>query len=354
MSKFFSARLNALEPYVPGEQPKCDFIKLNTNENPYIPSGNAVQKIDRKAVEDLRLYSDPECGELNAAVAAYYGVDPQNVLATNGSDEALAFCFAAFGERGAQFPDVTYGFYKVFAGLFGIDYAEIPLRPDFTVDIAPYCGCNRMAVLANPNAQTGIALPLSEIEKIVRSNPETVVVIDEAYVDFGGESAVSLTKTHQNLVVVQTFSKSRSLAGARVGFAIADEELIRDLNRVKFSFNPYNVNRLSMAAAVEAMKDAAYFSECVRKIIKTREKLVLGLRKQGFSVLPSSANFVLARHPAVGGEKLYRDLRERGVLVRHFSDKRIADFIRVTVGTDGQIETLLQLTEEIIHENGGN
>lgn len=352
MSKFFNARLKGLEPYVPGEQPKRDYIKLNTNENPYFPSRYAVRKIDSEAVRNLRLYSDPECGELNGVIAAYYGVNPRNVLTTNGSDEALAFCFAAFGEGGALFPDVTYGFYKVFAGLFGADYTEIPLRPDFTVDVAPYCGCRKTVVLANPNAQTGIALALSDIERIVRSNPENVVVVDEAYVDFGGESAVGLIGTYKNLVVIQTFSKSRSLAGARVGFAIADEKLIEDLNRVKYSFNPYNVNRLSMAAATEAMKDVAYFSECVQKIVRTREKLTVGLQNQGFTVLPSSANFVLARHGAVDGGTLYAKLRERGVLVRHFSDERIADFIRITVGTDEQIGTLLNLTEEIIHENG--
>ncbi len=351
MSRFLNEKLKELEPYVPGEQPLIKYIKLNTNENPYYPSRYAVERLDSGEVRDLRLYSDPQCRELNSAIAAYYGVNSENVITTNGSDEALAFCFSAFGGSGAVFPDVTYGFYKVFAGLYGVAYSEIPLRDDFTIDIAPYLACGKMVVFANPNAQTGLYMPLSDVEKIVGSNPDSVVVVDEAYVDFGGESAVKLIGKYENLVVVQTFSKSRSLAGARVGFAIACKQLIGDLNRVKFSFNPYNVNRLSSAAATAAMRDTEYFRECVNRIICSRERLLGGLSELGFYALPSKANFVLAKCAGLGGEQLYLKLRERGVLVRYLGDERIKDFVRITVGTEEQVETLLKLLEEIKNES---
>jgi histidinol-phosphate aminotransferase len=298
----------------------------------------------------LRLYSDPDLTELCKVIAAYYGVNSKNVIATNGSDEALAFSFSAFGGNGAVFPDVTYGFYKVFANLFGVKYREIPLNEDFTVDIQPYLKAKECVFLANPNAQTGIYLQPEEVEKLVSSNPDRVVVVDEAYIDFGGVSVVSLTKKYKNLVVVQTFSKSRSLAGARVGFAIADESLIEDLNRVKFSFNPYNVNRLSALLAAEAIKDCDYFNSCMRRIIATREKLVGNLQTLGFSVLPSKANFVLAKSNKIGGEELYKKLKDKNILVRHFSDKRICDYVRITVGSDIQIDFLIKTIKEILGE----
>lgn len=351
MSRYLNSRLSVLEPYVPGEQPKDgEYIKLNTNENPYFPSKYAVKAIGDNEKNALRLYSDPECVELCNAIADFYGVDGDNVLPTNGSDEALAFCFAAFGERGALFPDVTYGFYKVFAGLFGVDYKEIPLDSDFNVDITPYLNCNKAIFLANPNAQTGVCLERDKIVKIIESNPRSVVVVDEAYVDFGGESCVPLTQTYDNLIVVQTFSKSRSLAGARVGFAIANKNLIGDLKRVKYSFNPYNVNRLSCAVAAEAMRDKEYFFECVERIKLTRAKLISGLKDLGFEVLPSRANFVLARSGKTAGAELYEKLKQRGVLVRHFSDKRIENFVRITVGTDNQTDILLKEIKDITEE----
>ncbi len=349
MSKFLNKRLEVLEPYVPGEQPKdFKYIKLNTNENPYFPSKYAVGRIDKNELENLRLYSDPECSGLAGAIASLYGVEAKNVLPTNGSDEALAFCFAAFGGNGAVFPDVTYGFYKVFAGLFGVEYDEIPLNDNFTVNTAPYLNCKKAAFLANPNAQTGIYLERAEIEKILKSNPENIVVIDEAYVDFGGESCVPLVGAYDNLVVVQTFSKSRSLAGARVGFAVACESLINDLKRVKFSFNPYNVNRLSCALAAEAVKDTNYFNECIYRIKDAREKLVQGLKALSFNVLPSSANFVLAESRAVAGGELYEKLKNEGVLVRHFNDKRIENFVRISVGTAEEIHILLEKIKDIL------
>lgn len=348
MSEFFSQRLAELKPYTAGEQPKDGrYIKLNTNENPYFPSRYAVGKIDGARLDGLRLYSDPDCEQLTTAIARYYNVKPSNVLPSNGSDEALAFCFAAFGDCGVVFPDVTYGFYKVFARLFGARYDEIPLDSDFSVRVDDYIGVGKTVVLANPNAQTGMCLPLKEIERIVAGNPDNVVIIDEAYIDFGGESAARLTEKYGNLIVVQTFSKSRSLAGARVGYAIACDALIADLQRVKFSFNPYNVNSLSCALASAAMDDKAYFEQCAAKIIATRADLTKGLLALGYTVIPSSANFVLAKSPKIGGAELYALLKKSGILVRHFDDARIADYVRITVGTDEQTAALLKAVGEL-------
>lgn len=348
MSVYLSERLAGLQAYVPGEQTADkNLIKLNTNENPYFPSRYAVGSITPEKLSGLRLYQDPANTELCAAIAAYYGVDKENVLPANGSDEALAFCFAAFGGSGAVFPDVTYGFYKVFAKLFGVNYREIPLKEDFSVDSTKYVGCGGTVFLANPNAQTGIYMPLNEIERIVSSNSANIVVIDEAYVDFGGESAVKLCGKYNNLIVVQTFSKSRSLAGARVGFAIACRDLISDLKRVKYSFNPYSVNGLSASLAAAAISDVGYFRECTAKIIRTRERLAAEARKLGFSVLPSSANFLLVKNPKATGETMYSELRKRGIIVRHFPEERIKNFVRITVGTDGQTDTLIRALKQI-------
>lgn len=351
MSIFLNQILENLTPYEPGEQPKDgQYIKLNTNESPYFPSRYCLESAGSDDIQNLRLYSDPECTLLRKAVAARYKISEENVLPVNGSDEALAFCFAAFCSGGAAFPDVTYGFYKVFAGLFGVNYTQIPLDENFEVNASNYFNIKKTIFLANPNAQTGIYLPLEEIEKIVASNPADVVVVDEAYIDFGGKSAVRLTDKYRNLVVVQTFSKSRSLAGARVGFAIADKSLIEDLKRVKYSFNPYNVNSLSAKLAAAAIADEEYFLQCTQKIIRTREKLTLGLKNLGLTVLPSKANFVLAESKSIDGQTLYKKLKLRGVLVRHFNDERIKNYIRITVGTDEQTDILLKKTEEIINE----
>ncbi len=355
MSEYLNKKLSSLEPYTPGEQPKEKLIKLNTNESPYYPSRFAIEAVKSGELKDCRLYSDPESGLLRSAIADFYsacGISKENVLVTNGSDESLAFCFAGFCENGAIFPDVTYGFYKVFASLFGVAYEEIPLNEDFTVSPEPYIADERTVFLANPNAQTGIYLPLEEVERIVSSNPRRVVVVDEAYVDFGGESAVRLIPRHGNLIVVQTFSKSRSLAGARVGFAMAQEGLIGDLNRVKFSFNPYNVNRLSERLAAAAITDAAYFDSCRAKIMATRERLADSLQEMGFKVLPSRSNFLLAGTPKMGGAELQKALRARGILVRHFDDERIKDYVRITIGSDAEISALEKAVKEILYEKG--
>ncbi len=351
MSKFFSPSLSALKPYVPGEQPQGrEYIKLNTNESPYFPSAYSVEAVTKDELNKLRLYSDPECKELKKSIANFYGIKPENVLPSNGSDEILAFAFAGLCPKGVCFPDVTYGFYKVFAALFGVDYEEIPLTDEFRVNIKDYFNKNKTVVLANPNAQTGICLSLSDIEEIIKNNLGSVVIIDEAYVDFGGESAVKLIDKYDNLVVVQTFSKSRSLAGARVGFAVACEELISDLNRVKYSFNPYNVNRISSIVAAKAMEDKEYFEDCCKKIIFERQRLTDELERRNFEVLPSLANFIMAKPQFISGKTLYQKLKEKGVLVRWFADKRICDFDRITIGSPEQNDALLFAIDDIFKE----
>ena len=349
MSRFFSKKFDKLVPYTPGEQPKEQkFIKLNTNECPYPPSELAKKKA-YEAAEKLNLYSDPEAKILHEKIAEIIGVKKSQVLATNGSDEILNFAFMAFcdDEHSAVFPDITYGFYPVFAKLNAIPYEEIPLCEDFTINVDDYIGINKNVFIANPNAPTGISLELSDIERIVESNTDNIVVIDEAYVDFGGESAVCLIEKYDNLLVTRTFSKSRSLAGARLGFGIACEELIRDLNTVKYSTNPYNVNSMTMAAGVGVLSDEAYTKANCEKIIKTREYTKRELEKLGFFVLPSCANFVFAKHKQFSGEAVYQKLRENGILVRHFDKERIKDYNRITIGTFEEMETMIKVLEKI-------
>ncbi len=352
MSRFFSPKLASLEPYTPGEQPRdMAYIKLNTNESPYPPCPDAITAVEGGEAADLRLYSDPTATSLHKAIADHYGITPDRVIATNGSDEALAFAFDAFASGGSlAFPDVTYGFYTVFANLFGIPYTQIPLDESYTIGVEDYAHTDATVVIANPNAQTGTYLPLSAIEALVAQNRDRVVIVDEAYIDFGGESAIPLTDRYDNLLVVQTFSKSRNLAGARVGFAVGCPALIADLNRVKYSFNPYNVNRLSMAAAAAAMADDDYFQSCTEQIIETREYTAAALTELGFTYPDSRANFILARTDKIDGKTLYLRLKEKGVLVRHLSDARIADAIRITIGTKEQMETMLCKTKEILED----
>ena len=352
MSRFFSEKLSALVPYTPGEQPRGQtFIKLNTNENPYPPSPLCAEYA-AKAAGSLHLYSDIQCAALTERLCAVYGIAKDEVLFTNGSDEALNFCFTAFCDAShpAVFPDVTYGFYPVFADLNGVPYEEIPLAEDMSIRVEDYLGIGRTIFLANPNAPTGIALPLSEIERIVQSNPDSIVVVDEAYADFGKESAVSLIGRYDNLIVTQTFSKSRSLAGGRLGMAIACPALIRDLNTIKFSTNPYNVSALTQAAGLGCLTDEAYTRANIAAVIRSRTVLTDGLRECGFTVLPSSANFVFAKHPAFSGEAIYAALRARGILVRHFTLERIKDWNRITVGTPDAVAAVLAAVKEITEE----
>ena len=350
MSRYFSKKFKALVPYTPGEQPKeMKYIKLNTNESPFPPSEKAIKKA-AEAVKNLQLYCDPECRALVKKASEVFSVDTDEILFTNGSDEILNFAFSAFCDEThpAVFPDITYGFYPVFAEINRVPYEEIPLKDDFTISVDDYIGINKTIFIANPNAPTGIALSLNDIEKIVSSNPESVVVIDEAYVDFGTESAVSLIHKYSNLLVTQTFSKSRSLAGGRLGFGIACKELIADLNTIKYSTNPYNINSLTQAVGTGVLEDEEYTKSNCKTIIENREYLTKKLEAMGFFVLPSKANFVFARHDKTDGRALYEALKSKGVLVRHFDSERLRDYNRITVGTKEQIDILTQkIAEEL-------
>ncbi len=349
MSRFFTERHAALVPYTPGEQPQdMQYVKLNTNESPFPPSPGVAAAAAREAA-NCRLYSDPESRAVSEAFAASLGLRREQVLAVNGSDEALNFAFMAFG-RELAFPDISYGFYPVFAELNHIPYTEIPLREDLSLAPEDYYGLHKMIVLANPNAPTGIALSRDEVAAIAAANPDEVVLIDEAYVDFGAESAVGLVERCDNLLIVQTFSKFRSLAGARLGFAIGNAALIRDLNTIKYSTNPYNVNRMTAAAGIAALEEDAYYRANALTIQENRRFTTRALRKLGFELPESSANFVFARRPGLPGGTLYRELKKRGVLVRHFAKPRIADYVRVTIGTREQMEIFLRETEAVIKE----
>ena len=352
MSRFMSSKYAALKPYTPGEQPRGrQYIKLNTNESPFPPSPLA-QKYASEQIGQLELYSDPCCTALTEKAAQVLGIDKEEILFTNGSDDALNFAFMAFcdSEHPAVFPDITYGFYKVFAQLNNIPYREIPLKEDFTVDIQDYCNAEGTVFIANPNAPTGLCLSLSDIETVIRSNPDRVVVIDEAYVDFGGESAISLIHKYDNLLVVQTFSKSRSMAGARLGFAAGCKSLIADLNTLKFSTNPYNVNRMTMAAGVGSLEDEDYFRACVDRVKACRQWTRQQLDQLGMTTLDSSTNFVFTKHFSVPGKELYTKLRDRGILIRHFDTPRLTDFIRVTIGDEEQMAAFISAMNQILEE----
>ena len=331
MSRFFKDKYKALTPYTPGEQPRdMQYIKLNTNESPFPPSPKAVAAASEAAAK-LQLYPDPTYAALHGAVAAYHGLTAEEILLTNGSDEILNFAFMAFCDActPAVFPDITYGFYSVFATLNHVPYTEISLREDFTVRIEDYKNAGGTVFLANPNAPTGLALSPAEIEEIVSANPDRVVVVDEAYVDFGGVSVAPLVRKYDNLLVTRTFSKSRSMAGARLGYGIACPALIRDLNTIKYSTNPYNVNSMSAAAGLGVMADEPYTAANCAAIIKTREETKTALRALGFEMTDSKGNFLFLRHPKHGGKEIYLALRARGILVRHFSDEKIANFNRI-------------------------
>ena len=352
MSKFLSEKYSSLTPYTPGEQPKeRKYNKLNTNESPFPPSEKAIAAAG-EAAKSLQLYSDPEAKKLCEKLSEVLGVDANCVLPTNGSDEILNFAFMAFcdEEHPAIFADITYGFYSVFAELCRVPYVIKPLRDDFTVNIDDYCGNCGTVFIANPNAPTGILLSLDEIEKIVKSNPDNVVVIDEAYIDFGGESAVQLTKKYDNLLVTQTFSKSRSMAGARLGFGVACPTLIADLNTIKYSTNPYNVNAMTQAAGVGVLSDEKYTKANCQTVIANREWTVEELTKLGFEMTDSVANFIFAKHVSIDGGELYSKLRERGILVRHFMKDRISQYNRITVGSKEQMEDLIKAISDILEE----
>lgn len=344
MKEFWSERIRSVVPYVPGEQPRDrKFIKLNTNENPYPPSPLAVQAMQQAVNADLRLYPDPECTELRAAAAECWGVKPEQVFCGNGSDEILAFCFQAFFDPGKAvvFPKITYSFYPVYTDYFGLDRREVPMNPDFSDPVELLCGNNGGVVLANPNAPTGIAVELDVVEKLLQANSEVVVIVDEAYVDFGARSAVELIDRYPNLVVVQTLSKSRSLAGLRVGFALAQENLTAALRCVRDSINSYTVDRVAQAGAAAALRDREYFDLTRQKVMDTREWTVKELEKLGFTVCPSKTNFLFARHPQRPGKEVFAHLRQEGILVRRWDIPEICDWLRISIGTDEEMQTLI-------------
>lgn len=348
MSRFLSERLQALEAYVPGEQPNVrNLIKLNTNESPF-PPAPGVAKAAEQAAASLQLYNDLSAARLVELLSDAYGLKPNEITVSNGSDEILAFAFQAFGGHGLVFPDITYGFYPVWANLYGLDAKIVPLDDDFNVNVRDYCRNDRCVVLANPNAPTGKALPLSELKKIVESNPDQVVIVDEAYVDFGADSALAFVPQYENVLVVRTFSKSRQLAGGRLGFAMGHAALIDDLNRVRYSFHPYNVNSMTQAAGAAALMQPDYFEACRETVMETRAWTEEQLKALGFRVLPSAANFLFASAPGLSGGEYQRRLRERNILIRYFDLPRVRSFVRITIGTKEQMEALIQATKEIL------
>ena len=351
MSRFWSRLTHELKPYVPGEQPRmADLVKLNTNESPYGPSPRALEAIRAEAADSLRLYPDPQATALRETLAAYHGVEPDQVFVGNGSDEVLAHAFAALlkQDQPLLFPDISYSFYPVYCRLFGIEHRTVPLDEALSVRIADYRRPAGAIILPNPNAPTGAALSRAEIATMLADHPDAPVVLDEAYVDFGAESAIPLVADHPNLLVIQTLSKSRALAGLRVGYAIGDAALIEALNRVKDSFNSYPLGRPAQAGAVASIEDEAWFQDSRARVIAGRERLVAGLAQRGFSGPGSTANFVFVRHATHGGAALAAALRERAVIVRHFNAPRIGDYLRITVGTDLQTDRLLSALSEIL------
>ena len=351
MCRFWSDVVKGLTPYVPGEQPRlANLVKLNTNENPYGPSPRALDAIRAATGESLKLYPDPNAEQLKLAIGNYHGIDARNIFVGNGSDEVLAHTFLALlkHQRPVLFPDISYSFYPVYCGLYQVAFETVPLPDDFSIRVADYAKPNGGIIFPNPNAPTGCLVPLADIEWLLRANPDSVMVVDEAYVDFGGESAIPLIARYPNLLVVQTLSKSRSLAGLRIGFAAGHADLVEALERVKNSFNSYPLDRLAIAGAVASYEDRDYFEQTCKAVIASREKLVAELKVLGFEVLPSAANFIFARHPRHDAQESALALRRRGIIVRHFKQPRIEQFLRITVGTDEQCAALATALREIV------
>ena len=357
MIKFWNDKIKEIEPYVPGEQPKDKkYIKLNTNENPYSPSEKVIEKIKSMNLKDLKLYPDPDVSKLREVIADYFSkkisekFTKEQIFVGNGSDEVLALIFMTFFNKGDKvyYPDITYSFYPVYTDLFDLKEVKIPLNKNFEIEIDKYFGLDGHIIITNPNAPTSIALKLNEIEKIVKNNPTQLVVIDEAYVDFGAESSVKLVNKYDNVLVVQTFSKSRSFAGMRLGYAIGSENIIEGLNRLKFSFNSYTIDRISIEAGIESFKDDNYFVKTNAKIIETREKTVKKLKELGFKVLNSSANFIFISHNKVFAGDLYKQLKDNGILVRYFAKNRIDNYLRVTIGTDEDMEIFIEKLNKLL------
>lgn len=338
-------------PYIPGEQPKRkDIVKLNTNENPYPPAPGVAKLLEEFNLDTLRLYPDPDTSELTQELANYYGVKPSQVFVGVGSDDVLAMAFLTFfnAKEPILFPDITYSFYDVWADLYRIPYKVCPLDEDFTIKASDYTQPNGGVIFPNPNAPTGVYAPLELVEEIIKANQDVVVVVDEAYIDFGGASCIPLLEKYENLLVVQTFSKSRSMAGMRIGFAIGNEKLIGYLNDAKFSFNSYTMNRPAQCLGVEAVRDDVYFRDCNAKIIATRERVKAALTELGFTFPDSMANFIFAKHESVSGEEIFKALKDRGIFVRHWNKPRIENYLRISIGTDEQMDKMLAALKEIL------
>ncbi len=349
MSRYLTNKLLGLKAYVPGEQPQDkQYIKLNTNESPFATSDGVVKAVNEQKIRNLRLYCDPECKALKTELARVYKTTTDRIFVSNGSDEILNFAFMAYGQNGVAFADITYGFYSVFANLYNLQTEIIPLSEDFSLNVEGFFGKNKLIVIANPNAPTGKEISLEDIEKIVVSNPNNIVVIDEAYVDFGGTSCSKLTEKYDNLLCVQTFSKSRSMAGARLGFAIANAKIIEDLDKIKYSTNPYNVNSLTQVAGAFALIDNDYYMQNAKRIVENRNYTALELKKLNFNVLDSKANFIFAKTDKISGRNLYLKLKDEGILVRHFDKERIKDFIRITIGSKEEMQIFIQKIKEIL------
>lgn len=354
MSRYWNDHVKTLKPYVPGEQPKDKkYIKLNTNENPYGPSKKVLESVKKATCDDLKLYPDPTCSDLSAEIAEYYGLNKDEVFLGNGSDEILAFVFMTFFQKGRKvlFPEISYTFYNVYAEMFNLDYELIKLDENFDIPLAQFNQKNGGIIFPNPNAPTGKYIDTKSIIEVIENNTDTVVVVDEAYIDFGGKSMVEYINKYPNLLVIQTFSKSRSLAGLRVGFAMGNAQLIEGLNRVKNSFNSYTIDRLALAGAMEAIRDDDYFNETRNKIMKTREETVRKLEELDFKVLKSQANFIFIKHNHAKGQYLYEELKNNGILVRHFNRDRIEDYLRVTIGTDQEMDVLIEKLKYILKIN---
>jgi histidinol-phosphate aminotransferase len=351
MSRFLSKKYEALVPYTPGEQPKIQgLIKLNTNESPFSPSPKVTQALNAEEIDKLNLYPDPEATVLVKALSKHYNIPESRIAVGNGSDELLAFSFMAFQNesRVICFPDISYGFYKVYAEIYGANPRLIKLNDNLEIDPKDYADAPGTIVIANPNPPTGTALTIAEIESLLNANKNNLVIIDEAYVSFGAQTSVPLIEIHDNLLVIQTFSKDRNLAGARIGMAFGQEDIIEDLNKMKYSFNPYNLNRLSILAGTAAVEDNRYFEDCVEKIKKTRQEFIKDMTALGFQVIPSFANFVFAKHDKITGAEYYKELRDKNILVRHFENQRIKDYVRITIGTKEQMDALINATKQII------
>ena len=349
MSRFLGEQYQKMESYVPGEQPRDQkYIKLNTNESPYPPAPSVLEAIGKEDIALLRLYSDPTAKGLKEKLAKLYQVAPENIFVSNGSDEALNFAFMAFGGSGVVFPEISYGFYSVYGELYGYACEKIPLEEDFSIDYRDYCGKDKMVVIANPNAPTGMSISLWQIEEILKANPDKVVLIDEAYVDFGGETALPLLARYDNLLVTRTFSKSRCLAGGRLGYAFGSKELIADLEKIKYSTNPYNLDRLTLTLGEATVEAESYYQEKCQEIIRTREWTAAQLKALGFAVLPSQTNFLFAKTEKMDGSVLYGVLKTRGILVRHFTNPKICQYNRITIGSPAEMKTFIETLKEVL------